>query len=606
MNRLPPLTAALAATCLAALSLAACDPPDALPPTPAEPLASVAVGDTTLVVRRVSTEPAALDVFPDGRRLVVSDRLDNNLQVQLTGSGARMPLTSDGSASEGRWPRRARVSPDGARVAYIWHDASVSTFELRVVNADGTGQRTLAERDFSRGDISFELAGWSPDGRSVLVLESEYLGDSRLLAVDVEGGSTTTVYDFGRRSPGIPRMSPVGNRIAVSLRSGDEITSRDLYLLDLATGTLERVVDLTESVELADWGPEGGALYFVTERDNLTTLWRQRLEDGTGSGEPERLRSGLDHFRAIGYAGDGIFFREYYGPWSVQHAQLTAGSDGIAAPPAPLAEPVEGGVVSLAWSPDALYLAYVRLDGSSGPATWHLVVRSRSGEERVFAPSFPLGGFLDWRSEGLFVVGQPDGRSHLYRVDFEAGRLVQVEKLGAGGAPGYSADGRHRLFTRTGPPRQLIVLDGETGRERVLLEGDNFSTARISPDGQQVAVIRYADQNRTRIELLSIRTGDSRVIHTSSDGSGIHRGSMGWTPDGSAIVILEWHGLPTNSQYRFRRVSQDGTVKDILELSGEGAAVTFALSPDGRHLAYGARMQGQERHGVWVVEGLER
>ena len=70
---------------------------------------------------------------PDGKHVLYSD--DGNLHVHDLQSGHRIPLTNDGDGSE-IWNRRAIWSPDGKRIAFVQSDYSRVRSRTRLVPGD--------------------------------------------------------------------------------------------------------------------------------------------------------------------------------------------------------------------------------------------------------------------------------------------------------------------------------------------------------------------------------------------------------------------------------------------------------------------------------------
>jgi Tol biopolymer transport system component len=91
---------------------------------------------------------------PDGASIaVIAEDQDESSLVLIDVSSGEARTVSDNEAEQVAW------SPDGTRLAYT------TAITLGVVNVDGTGARSLLERDYKKG--SFDGVAWSPDGTTL-------------------------------------------------------------------------------------------------------------------------------------------------------------------------------------------------------------------------------------------------------------------------------------------------------------------------------------------------------------------------------------------------------------------------------------------------------
>jgi TolB protein len=148
------------------------------------------------------------------------------------------------------------ISPDGKQVAFVSNRtganelwiATVATGELRQLTEGGAAQAGL---------------NWSSDSKQIIFTTTAT--NSKLSGIAIAEASTGTFRVLTDGGDGDPAISPNGTRVVfTSVRSGDA----ELYLLELATGTVQR---LTNSP-----GLDGGAVFVsapvgATRRDNLPT-----------------------------------------------------------------------------------------------------------------------------------------------------------------------------------------------------------------------------------------------------------------------------------------------------------------------------------------------
>ena len=97
------------------------------------------------------------------------------------------------------------------------------------------------------------------------------------------------------RDYSFPRLSPDGRRMALTIGSSDH---RDIWIDDLASGTLTRLTTEGVSNERPEWSPDGRRVLYRSDRDGRTSIWWRPADL---SAPATRLLSGnrLDVFEAV-------------------------------------------------------------------------------------------------------------------------------------------------------------------------------------------------------------------------------------------------------------------------------------------------------------------
>src|SRR5690606_194646 len=134
-----------------------------------------------------------------------------------------------------------RWSRDGKQIVFNATDSTTSTSHLFIVDADGSGLRSLGPG---------ENADWSPDGKQI----AANLGrDVFVQNLDGQGREPVTT---GRS----PRWSPDGGRMAV-------VEDRMLYVVDLVTGERIPLFQKTYSLIYSGvcWSPDGNSIALVAQ-----------------------------------------------------------------------------------------------------------------------------------------------------------------------------------------------------------------------------------------------------------------------------------------------------------------------------------------------------
>ena len=165
------------------------------------------------------------------------------------------------------------LSPDGSRVAFL-SERDLFTIDLFVADArtgQVLGKLAESERDPHFDAIAFisSAGAWSPDGgRFAFATFTE--GDGGIAVSDAERRRVDRFYDLGEVGEVHSlAWSPDGASIAFSGSSGG-IT--DLWLLNVASGAIEKLTSDPWAELHPDFSPDGGTIAFATDRGDEAQL----------------------------------------------------------------------------------------------------------------------------------------------------------------------------------------------------------------------------------------------------------------------------------------------------------------------------------------------
>jgi Tol biopolymer transport system component len=260
--------------------------------------------------------------------------------VRPDGSDLKRLLTGQASRHGLSW------SPSGSQLVFLYNSTNfVAEAEIRVVNADGTGEHTIL------GPGSFYDPDWSPRGDRIALSQHLADGSQRLFTIKPDGTDLTVVgtranYDFS------PVWSPDGQQLAFA--GNCETAGCNRFVMDLwvvnADGTNPR--RLTSGIEIDDdvrdpaWSPDGEWIAFGMQRGFSTDVYRisatgQDLEKLTFS-------SSTISYLSPTYSpeGDQLAYSEWR-PWTSTTFLYVANADGTDPVRLPLSV---GNAQSVAWS----------------------------------------------------------------------------------------------------------------------------------------------------------------------------------------------------------------------------------------------------------------
>ena len=185
-------------------------------------LASVATAILIIsgVVVLVATQPAEA-AFPgkNGKIFFQSDRDGNPHIYSINPNGTDLSRLTFTSANTD-----PAVSPDGTKIAFIGGSTTNTSYEVFVMNADGSGRRQVTNTS-----VAEQQPTWSPDGTRIA-----FVANDEILVMNADGTGQTQLTNNAFPDTQ-PAWSPDGSRIAfVSARTGDN--NRNVYVMN-ADGT---------------------------------------------------------------------------------------------------------------------------------------------------------------------------------------------------------------------------------------------------------------------------------------------------------------------------------------------------------------------------------
>ena len=198
----------------------------------------------------------------------------------VTPGGPVTRLTNSGSSSDPAY------SPDGSRIAFIADGTPGGTYQVFVMNADGTNVRQVTTSATAKQDPT-----WAPDGNTIAYSANSFDVDGQtdleIWAVNADGTGTRQITS-NTFPDTYPAWSPDGSTIAfVGSRPGD--TNRNIYVMTADGGGQTNITPNTSTFSAHDddpaWSPDGSRIAFVHTNEGLgggpPAIWTMG-PDGSG------------------------------------------------------------------------------------------------------------------------------------------------------------------------------------------------------------------------------------------------------------------------------------------------------------------------------------
>ena len=213
---------------------------------------------------------------PDGSRIVFRSLRDGNPELYVMnadGSAQRRLTTTPGPEAYPSW------SADGSRIYYT--NFAVGNGDVFAMDADGTGTPV----NLTNSPALDSRAVGSPDGRT-LAFSSTRNGGSAIFTLDLGSGRLRQVTDVSVNAV-TPNWSPDGSLIAFSTCESCTTPSDIYYIRKNGTG-LHRVTADFGNNQWPFWAPEGERIAFTHWADT-TTLLSDVYTVGIDGGHPTNL-----------------------------------------------------------------------------------------------------------------------------------------------------------------------------------------------------------------------------------------------------------------------------------------------------------------------------
>lgn len=218
-------------------------------------------------------------------------------------------------------------------------------------------------------------------------------------------------------------------------------------------------------------------------------------------------------------------------------------------------------IISPAWSPDGLSLAYVSFE-SQKAVVW--TQELATGRRKVLANFRGSNSAPAWSPDGrsLAVALSRDGFTQLYLLPRDGGepqRLTSSRSIDT--EPVFAPDGQSIYFVsdRGGGPQIYRMAAGGGSPERVTFDGDHNISPTISPSGRVLAYVSRVGGRAYKLMSLDLTNGTVRTLTNTSDDE-----SPSFAPNGRLIA----YATRQDGRDVLMTTTVDGRIKTRLLTSG--------------------------------------
>ena len=545
-------------------------------------------------------------VSPDGRSLTYAHWETGDLGVRDLQNNTFKLLTNTGGweKSGGQFAEDSLYSPDGKLIAYNWF-IQEKDHEIRLMNADGSGARTLFA-----GPGWVVPQAWSSDGKSLAVLQYDGEGMNSIHLVQVASGEARTLLPRTADRPWDMTFSPDGRWLVFDMRRVGSSDS-DIYILPVAGGPARLLLENPAQDMAPVWSADGKSLRFLSNRSGAYGLWEVAVSQGSVVGPARLLKGELgSSVWPVGFTKSGSYvYSLQTGGTDVYEVDYDAVSGKATSKPRLISDRVPGGNRFPAYSPDGASLAWVRNEMSD--RTSSLVIRDLStGEERVFEINRGNRA-VTWSPDSRRILLQSrsdEPNTHLI-IEFDRAtsafsELLKVQPSRNPLRPCFSADGKTLYYVFRewpSPVFQVMAYDFETRQRRSLYTSPGRVFAlNLAPDKRNL-VLLLSDRNPHRsLLLLPLDGGEPRELAAYQSFGGDFAASVALTADGKSAVV------------RANVAEGAAQPSDLLRIDLASGAVTPlgvsmrsiqspGIHPSGRKLVFAA---GQPESEIWIAENI--
>jgi serine/threonine protein kinase/Tol biopolymer transport system component len=473
---------------------------------------------------------------PDAKWVVYEGHQEGNADVYLQSVGGQnaINLTKDSPDDD----TQPAFSPDGESIAFRSERKGGGIF---LMGRTGESVRRLTDGGFN--------PTWSPDGTEVLYATDVATVGGRRFVSELWSVVTTTGEKrlIFKGDAVQPSWSPHGLRIAYWSVFGEHQGQRDIWTIS-ATGGAPVPVTSDAPVDWNPvWSPDGGFLFFTSNRGGPMNLWRVPIDEKTGVtlGPPEPLNAPSSSAGLMSLSADGrsIAYTSFANSQIIQSLAFnpTTGST-VGAPQTtiggskPFTAPTP--------SPDGRWIAFF----SEAPQMDIFISRADGTGIRQLTNDRANDRFPTWSTDGdqILFMSNRTGKNQIWSIKPDASGLRPLTAAPSGASSNVilSPDGsKLTYYLHQEDDSKIFVFDPRVAWDKqrpaavpaFVQPGKRFAESSWSPDNQQLVGIMHTPASDIgSLVVFSVGTGRFTQLYESDAAFGPL-----WLNDGRRILFQE-------------------------------------------------------------------
>jgi eukaryotic-like serine/threonine-protein kinase len=501
-------------------------------------------------------------VSPDGKYIAHTVREDDGkvgLRVRQVNTGTDVQVLPPGESPFSG----VAFSPDGDYVVYSTRETPTSSYSwlYQIPTLGGTPRKLIYDVDTA---VTF-----SPDGKQLAFGRGmPQLGEHHVIVVNADGSGERTI--FKRKGYGFnfaPSWSPDGKTIAtaaVDITAGFHVVPVEI---DLASGAQKRIGKTSfDAIDSMAWLPDRTGL-LMTGVDAATSrgqIWLQPYPEGT----PVRVTNELNQYTALSVTRDGR---------SVAAVQISGRADLMIAD---ISDPSGGKPYTAVGNHDVQAVTVSKagalvynfqndntfgiavVDGPGAPP------RIITNDGRSFDPSITADG-----KTIAFTSERNGGVPHIFITDADGGRVRQLTQGDGEFTPIISPDGRTVAYATDSGLKTMPVNGGKT---ETITQLFYHPLTAISPDSRFLAYQAWKNDGGRVSEVARVAplTGGPAILEAPTQ-RGI---TLRWLPGGDAFSYKRPGGRAANI---YKQAVAGGDPTQVTQFVS-GAIVSYDWTAEGK------------------------